>query len=71
MLMPEMTGLEFRRLQQEQPQLAEIPVIAMSANLHVAQAAQVLGVNDYLQKPFDLQTLLSTVVRNCGVASTV
>jgi CheY-like chemotaxis protein len=71
MLMPEMTGLQFRRLQQEQLELAEIPVIAMSANLHVAQAAQLLGVHDYLQKPFDLPTLLSTVVRNCGTASTV
>ena len=66
MMMPEMSGLEFRRYQQEHPPLANIPVVAMSANLHLAQAAQVLGVTDYLQKPFDLPTLMSAVVRNCG-----
>ncbi len=66
MMMPEMTGLQFRRHQQEHPALADIPVVAMSANLHLAQAAQLLGVTDYLHKPFDLPTLLSAVVRNCG-----
>lgn len=69
MMMPEMTGLQFRRHQQAHPALADIPVVAMSANLHLAQAAQVLGVTDYLQKPFDLPTLLSAVVRNCGYAT--
>ena len=66
MMMPEMSGLEFRRYQQEHPPLGEIPVVAMSANLHVAQAAQLLGVTDYLQKPFDLPSLISAVVRHCG-----
>lgn len=66
MMMPEMSGLEFRRYQQEHPPLGEIPVVAMSANLHLAQAAQLLGVTDYLQKPFDLPTLMSAVVRHCG-----
>lgn len=68
MMMPEMSGLQFRREQQEHAALANIPVVAMSANLHLAQAAQVLGVTDYLQKPFDLNDLLSAVVRNCGPA---
>ena len=66
MMMPEMSGLQFRREQQEHAGLADIPVIAMSANLHLAQAAQLLGVTDYLQKPFNIGDLLSAVVRNCG-----
>ncbi len=71
MIMPKMTGLQFRRHQQAHPALADIPVVAMSADLHLAQAAQVLGVTDYLQKPFDLATLLSAVVRNCGYPASV
>jgi CheY-like chemotaxis protein len=70
MMMPEMSGLQFRREQQAHAGLADIPVVAMSANLHLAQAAQLLGVTDYLQKPFAVADLLSAVVRNCGPAPT-
>ncbi|HSH78317.1 MAG TPA: response regulator [Herpetosiphonaceae bacterium] len=37
MMMPEMTGVQFRTHQQSTPALASIPVVAMSANLYLAQ----------------------------------
>lgn len=69
LIMPEMSGVEFRIHQQEEAVLAEIPVIVMSANLHLAQATHILGVDEYLQKPFDVDILMSAVIRHCGYAS--
>ena len=69
LLMPEMSGIEFRIHQQKEPRLAEIPVVVMSANLLLAQATDVLGVAEYLQKPFDMDILMSAVIRHCGYGS--
>ncbi len=66
MMMPEMTGAEFRAHQQSNARLASIPVVAMSASLFLAQNAEVLGVTDYVLKPFDIPTLLSIITRYCG-----
>ncbi len=71
MMMPEMTGVQFRTHQQSTPALASIPVVAMSANLYLAQAAEVLGVTEYVQKPFDIPELLSIVTRHCGYGSSL
>lgn len=66
LMMPEMDGWEFRRLQQQQPQLASIPVVVVSAsrNLHGISADAVL------YKPVDLQTLLSTIGRHLHSVAT-
>jgi CheY-like chemotaxis protein len=66
LIMPEMTGVQFRTHQQSNSALASIPVVAMSASLYLAQAVEVLGVTEYLHKPFDIDALLSIVTRHCG-----
>ena len=66
LVMPNMSGVEFRMHQQHEPLLAQIPVVVMSANMHLAQATHILGVREYLQKPFDWDTLLAVVFRHCG-----
>ena len=64
MYMPQMTGVQLvEHLRQHQ--LAEIPVVLMTA----AQSAQGLltGYNvDYLAKPFDIEDLLRCVARHAG-----
>ncbi len=66
MMMPEMTGVEFLTHQQSNATLANIPVVAMSASLYLAQNADVFGVAEYIHKPFDFPELLSIVTRHCG-----
>ncbi|HSH82334.1 MAG TPA: response regulator [Herpetosiphonaceae bacterium] len=66
LIMPEVSGVEFLNRQHSEPMLAEIPVIAMSGDFYLAQQTPVLGVADYLLKPFDVDELLTTVTRVCA-----
>jgi CheY-like chemotaxis protein len=68
LMMPVMTGQEFRREQLKDPALAAIPVIVVSA----ADAWQLraLKAAACLSKPFTVERLLSTVSQYCqgGIA---
>lgn len=64
LMMPEMDGPQFRAAQLEEPALADIPVIVISADRHVAQTAHALGVRDYAVKPLDPDRLVSLVSRS-------
>jgi CheY-like chemotaxis protein len=56
LMMPVMNGWEFRRAQLADPQIAEIPVIVLSAlKDHQVEAQK------SFTKPFDLEDLLDTV----------
>jgi CheY-like chemotaxis protein len=60
-MMPEMDGREAFRRMEEQPELARIPVVMMSA---AYAADRVPGrVAAFLPKPFDLEQLLATIAR--------
>src|SRR6266542_4157479 len=61
LMMPVMDGWEFRRRQQEDPRMATVPVIVLSA-LDPARAAAV-NASAFLKKPLDFDRLL-TLVRN-------
>jgi CheY-like chemotaxis protein len=56
--MPVMTGEEFRAEQLRDPLLASIPVVVISAAREGRARATALGVQGYLDKPIDLDTLL-------------
>lgn len=62
LMMPGMNGWEFRARQRDDPDLAGIPVIVVSA------LGRVPGVDaaGYLQKPFELDDLLSVVRRHAA-----
>jgi len=64
--MPIMTGWEFRERQQRDPALADIPVIIMSATRHLNQTAVALQAADYLDKPIEINALLSLVEQYCS-----
>jgi CheY-like chemotaxis protein len=61
MMMPVMDGREFRTKQQEDPAIAEIPVVVLSAHVNGDRCAEELHADGYLKKPCDLATLLATI----------
>jgi CheY-like chemotaxis protein len=63
LMMPVMCGWEFMEAQRGDPELAHVPVIVVTAALD----CEVEGAAALLRKPFDLDTLLATVARLCGV----
>jgi CheY-like chemotaxis protein len=65
LMMPVMDGWELRKALQEDPALARIPVVIISADNALPQKASALAVDGYLAKPFRLDALLSTVHRYC------
>jgi two-component system, chemotaxis family, chemotaxis protein CheY len=63
LMMPVMDGWEFRRHQQADPNLADVPVIVLSA-LDQARAAD-LDAAAFLKKPLDFDRLLELVRHYC------
>lgn len=64
--MPVMNGWQFRAEQRQDPELASIPVVVISAGANLADQLVPLGVQDYLRKPIQLGQLLATVRRYCN-----
>ena len=58
-----LTGLEFYQKVREHPRLKNIPFLLMSgiSDEFVVRAGMRLGVDNFLQKPFDLELLLATI----------
>ena len=65
LMMPEMTGWEFRRVQQEDPALAAIPVAIITGLTGQEDKAKDLGAVDVLKKPSTIETIASLVTRFC------
>jgi CheY-like chemotaxis protein len=58
-----MTGLEFYQKVRENPRLKNLPFLLMSgiSDEFVVRAGMRLGVDNFIQKPFDLELLLATI----------
>ena len=65
LMMPGMNGWEFRAAQQADPDLGNIPVIVLSALGRVSG----LDAAEFLQKPFELDQLLTAVRQHAKAAS--
>ncbi len=63
LMMPEVSGWEFRAQQVVDPELAGIPVVVVSGQGLSDREVASLGVDAYLKKPVDLDQLLNTVGR--------
>jgi signal transduction histidine kinase len=61
LMMPVMDGWQFRVAQKEDPELANIPVLALSADSTAKAAA--IDAEAYLKKPVDYDTLIDTIDR--------
>jgi two-component system response regulator MprA len=61
-MMPELDGYQFRKEQEKDPRLTEIPVVVMTAWADIESKAMQIGAKGYLKKPFvDIDTILSMV----------
>jgi DNA-binding response OmpR family regulator len=60
MVMPEVDGWEFAARYRAAPG-PHVPIVTMSATVDVVQAAQAMGAQGYLVKPFELNELLQRV----------
>jgi CheY-like chemotaxis protein len=61
LMMPVMSGDEFRRRQLQEPDYADVPVICMTAAHDGPQRAARLNAAQYFQKPVDFDRLITAV----------
>jgi CheY-like chemotaxis protein len=62
--MPVMDGWSFRRVQRDDPRLASVPTVVVSATHDAAGAAlDSLRPDAFLPKPFELATLIAAIQR--------
>jgi two-component system, chemotaxis family, chemotaxis protein CheY len=62
LMMPEMDGYEFRKLQILDPTFGPIPVVVMTAESGAQQKIKDLGADAFLKKPFaSIDVILDTV----------
>ena len=66
LMMPRLSGHEFRRAQLGDPTVAAVPVAVMSGAVDIEQRAQALGAVATLTKPIDCDLLLNVVRRYCA-----
>lgn len=66
LMMPRMDGPAFWAIQQNDPALAKIPIVLMSASRELESTAQLLRVDRILKKPIGLADLMGTVSFYCA-----
>lgn len=66
LMMPRLSGNEFRRAQLGDPTVSGVPVAVMSGAVDVEQRAESLGAVAILTKPIDCEMLLEVVRRYCA-----
>ncbi len=65
LMMPVMDGWQFRAKQLSEPELAQLPVIVLSATTEIRRHAAEMHASGFLSKPFLVDRLLSAVQRYC------
>lgn len=65
LMMPVMSGWEFRERQLGDPALASIPVVLVSGVSDLAEAARTTRADAYLKKPLDVTVLVRVLGRYC------
>jgi CheY-like chemotaxis protein len=58
---PEIGGEKAVSLIKENPDTRHIPVVLFSANADVKEISEKINADGYLEKPFDIQTFISTI----------
>jgi CheY-like chemotaxis protein len=63
LMMPRMSGSEFRMVQKVDPTLRHLPVVLLSADGRMEDKARALETDGAIRKPIDLPELLATIER--------
>jgi two-component system, chemotaxis family, chemotaxis protein CheY len=63
LMMPRMSGSEFRMVQRVDPALRDLPVVLLSADGRMDEKARALEVAGAIRKPIDLDELLAVIER--------
>ena len=63
LMMPRMSGSEFRMVQKVDPTLCHLPVVLLSADGRMEDKARALETAGAIRKPIDLGELLATIER--------
>lgn len=63
LMMPRMSGSEFRMAQMRDPELSVFPVVLLSADGRMEEKAQALKVDGAVRKPIDLDELFGVIER--------
>jgi CheY-like chemotaxis protein len=66
LMMPRMDGLQFRAEALNDPSLAAIPVVVLSADPSIVGTAKSLNFSGALRKPVPLESLLAAVHAHCA-----
>jgi CheY-like chemotaxis protein len=61
LMMPIMSGWDFRRKQREDRRFSHIPVLLMSAGAHIDTVAGELGAAGFVSKPVEIPDLLKSI----------
>ena len=69
--MPEMDGIEATRRIRTMPELSEVPIVALTANVMPGDQDRCLeaGMTDFLGKPVDLESLDRIIFQYAGIGS--
>jgi CheY-like chemotaxis protein len=59
-----MDGLDICRFLKKQFSTSDIPVIIISATVDIHQLAKAAGADAFIEKPFDIKTLLATIAEH-------
>lgn len=66
LMMPRLDGTGFTELMRLNTRLADVPVLLVTAAYGAAEAAQQIGVQAWLAKPFELDALVDAVTKLAG-----
>jgi DNA-binding response OmpR family regulator len=61
LMMPVMDGVQFCEEQQRRPDLADIPIVVMTAGGKIEEKVKKFGAYAYFKKPLDVDLLLSKI----------
>ena len=64
LMMPVMNGWQFLDEIKNRPDLAQLPILLLSASRDAAATAQGYNVKGYVSKPFELERLLSQIANH-------
>ena len=65
LMMPDMTGYDFRQAQLADPSLQNIPVVVYSAAFDIRELSEQMGAAAWAQKPIVVSRLMELIRKHC------